>query len=243
MRPNSRVRGRFILSLDGRQVAGAVGLALVVLGGAFLLGLDLGRRLAAPASPPRPASPLAALERVPPARPSEKEPRLSFHDALTKGPPETAAPVEARPRAPPPPLAPAPAPPARAEPAPVPSSLAPAAEKPPARPLPPGPAEAGPRPDPVAAALARARAAAPPGGDGEGEWSIQVGAAQNEFEARRIAARFAAEGARVVAADLPGKGRWYRVKVGRFATRAEAERRLEELSRQAGVKGFVTDAR
>jgi cell division septation protein DedD len=81
------------------------------------------------------------------------------------------------------------------------------------------------------------------GGDGSAEWSVQVGAAQTELDARRIAARFAAEGARVVTADVPGKGRWYRVKIGRYPTRAEAERRLEELATDPGVKGFVTDAR
>ncbi|HEY7724048.1 MAG TPA: SPOR domain-containing protein, partial [Anaeromyxobacteraceae bacterium] len=134
MRPNSRVRERFVLSLDGRQVAGAVLLALVVLGGAFLLGLDLGRRLAVHQPPARPASPLAALERPPATPRPDKEPRLSFHDALTKGPPVTAAPVEARPRPPPPSPAPPPPPPAaalRAETAPQPSGPRPA-EKPPA---------------------------------------------------------------------------------------------------------------
>jgi cell division protein FtsN len=68
-----------------------------------------------------------------------------------------------------------------------------------------------------------------------------VGSTQDRFEAERIAARFRARGARVVASEIPGKGRWYRVKVGGYETREAADQALRELER-AGSKGFVTSA-
>jgi cell division protein FtsN len=69
-----------------------------------------------------------------------------------------------------------------------------------------------------------------------------VGSTQDRFEAERIAARLASRGAKVSAADVPGKGRWYRVRVGSFATREEADRYLRELERSTGSRGFVAAA-
>jgi cell division septation protein DedD len=91
----------------------------------------------------------------------------------------------------------------------------------------------------VAAAVAKVRSLPAPAP--AGRFAVQVAATPSEAEARRIAERYRAEGGRAVRADLPGKGPVWRVKVGSFATRAEAERRLEALRRD-GVKGFVTDA-
>jgi len=236
MRENSKVRERFELSLDGRQVAAVVVGALVLLGAVFVLGLNVGRQSAAAPPPARPENPLAALDQSP--RGGEprgtKEPKLSYHDALTKGPPE-AAPLP-EPRAAPPSAARA------AEP--VPAAAAPPREAV-REAAPPTPA---PR-DPVAAAVAKVQAlqpkAAPPApaaGGVPGRFAVQVGASQTEAEALRLARRHEADGARVVAAELPGKGRVYRVKLGSFATRDEAEQLLAALGRR-GVKGFVTDAR
>jgi len=234
MRANSKVRERFELSLDGRQVASIVIGALVVLGAVFVLGLNVGKELGT-RSAPRPESPLSALEqRAEPAAPREKEPRLQFHDALTKGPAEAAALPETRPA--PPPAEPATGTALNAHPpAPAP---APVAEPAPAKPAPARKA-APRRQDAVSAAVAKVQAL--PGAPAPGRFAIQVGATQSEGDARRLAARHEADGARVVPAVVPGKGKVYRVKLGTFATRAEAERRLEALRRD-GVKGFVTDA-
>jgi cell division protein FtsN len=68
---------------------------------------------------------------------------------------------------------------------------------------------------------------------------VQVGSTQDRFEAERIAARFSSRGARVVAGDVPGKGRWYRVRIGTFETREAADRYLRDLERTTGSKGFV----
>jgi cell division protein FtsN len=69
-----------------------------------------------------------------------------------------------------------------------------------------------------------------------------VGATQDRAEADRIAARFASRGAKVSIADVPGKGRFYRVRLGSFDTREAADRYLRELQRTSGAKGFVTVA-
>jgi DedD protein len=73
----------------------------------------------------------------------------------------------------------------------------------------------------------------------KGNFTVQVGSTQERFEADRIAARYASRAARVTVADVPGKGRWYRVRLGSFETRDAADRYLKELERSTGAKGFV----
>jgi cell division septation protein DedD len=109
-------------------------------------------------------------------------------------------------------------------------------------------------PDPKAAPPQKAVAAAttpvpsavpspkPPSPASRGAWVVQVGSTQDRVEADRIAARFATRGARVVVAEVPGKGRWYRVRVGSFDSRETADRYLKELERGTGAKGFVAPA-
>jgi cell division protein FtsN len=72
---------------------------------------------------------------------------------------------------------------------------------------------------------------------------IQVGASPSRAEADRIAKRFASRGARVLAADVDGK-RWYRVRLASttYDSRSDAERALSRLSRETGIRGFVTAA-
>jgi DedD protein len=89
----------------------------------------------------------------------------------------------------------------------------------------------------MATAVAKASSLPAPGG-----FAVQVGATQSEAEAQRLQRRFAGDGARIAVAEVPGRGRWYRIKVGAFASRGEAERRLASL-RARGVQGFVTDGR
>jgi DedD protein len=76
----------------------------------------------------------------------------------------------------------------------------------------------------------------------KGAWVVQVGSTQERFEADRIAARFASRGAKVSVADVPGKGRWYRVRLGPFDTREAADRYLKDLEKTNGAKGFVASA-
>ncbi|HEY6106207.1 MAG TPA: SPOR domain-containing protein [Anaeromyxobacteraceae bacterium] len=216
MRDQNRLKEKFTLSLDGRQVASVVVGSLVVLGAVFVLGFMVGRQIglrqARPAAAP--ADPLAALD-APSPRPDagEPPPRLSYHEALTKD----------RPAEPP-----RPAPP-------------PARPPPPAEPSPAAPPPQAPAAPPAQAPAPMAAVPAPPAGPepGSAAFAIQVGASQDRAEAERIAGRYRAHRPRVVEAVVPGKGRWYRVKLGAFETRADAERYLRDLVRETGVKGFV----
>jgi len=128
----------------------------------------------------------------------------------------------------------APAPgPSGAPPAPTPAVVAPA-------PAPQAAQKAAPPPKATAAAAApKAATAAPRAPSGKGAFSVQVGSTQDRFEAERIAARFASRGPKVSVAEVPGKGRWYRVRLGSFETREAADRYLKDLERTTGSKGFV----
>ncbi len=227
MRDVNRIREKFQLALDGRQVASVVVGALVILGGVFVLGLNVGKQLALRQSTaaPRPADPLAALDAPPPSADAGEPPRLSYHEALTR---------PAEPPRPPP----KPAPVAKATaPAPGPGPTAPST--PPATPTPADAATAKPAQVPAAAPGLTGRLAPPPSEEARGAFAIQVGASQDLGEAHRILDRFKGHRGRIVAADIPGKGRWYRVRLGAFETKDDAERYLRDLVRETGVKGFV----
>jgi cell division septation protein DedD len=247
---------------------GALGLAFFL---GHSLGRRVAERPAVAARPAAPvaapADPLAALDQAP--RPDGGEPSgpLSFHEALTsarpppdrlpppaKGqaapttPPERAqaaapapAPKAAPAVAPPPVAASQTAPVAAAVAAPVGASTAAPATAPAVEPpaAPTGSAASAPAP---AVALAPPAAAPAKVAPAKGAWVIQVGSTQERFEAERIAARFASRGARVTVADVPGKGRWYRVRLGSFDTRDAADRYLRDLEKSTGARGFVASA-
>lgn len=219
--PRARPRDEFQLSLDGRQVASIVVGALVVLGLVFVLGMNVGKQVALRRASAGIAGDLEALDRAP-APPATAEP-LTFHDRLTRDAP-------AAPPAPTPVAAPA-SPPA--------AVLAAPAAPPAAAPTPAVAQPAPPPPSPPAAAastpVAPAAAARP--------WTVQLAAAQDRGEAERIAARYSGLRPRIEEADVPGKGRFFRVRVGGFETREAADRYLRDVGRETGAKGFVVPSR
>jgi cell division protein FtsN len=227
--PNARVRPRekFQLSLDGRQVASVVTGALVVLAVVFVLGLNVGKQLAVRHAEAGRAGDLEALDRAPARAPAHPEP-LTFHDRLTKESPA---------QPPPPPEAPAKlvaAAPAAAEPlAPEPSTPAPASVPTPA---PATLASATP-------AAARPAPAVPAPTPATKPWTVQLAAAADRAEADRLAGKFASLNARVEEATVPGKGRFYRVRVGSFETKEAAQRYLRDVGRETGAKGIVVPSR
>lgn len=143
--------------------------------------------------------------------------------------------------------APAPAAPAKEEPLtfheeltrPAPAASPPAAAAPPP-PSAPAPAPASPSP---ATAPPPPVAAPPTASPPDEPWTVQLAASQDRAEAERLAARFAALNPRVEEADVPGKGRFWRVRVGAFDTREAADRYLRDVARETGAKGFVTPTR
>ncbi|MBK9517317.1 MAG: SPOR domain-containing protein [Anaeromyxobacter sp.] len=220
---NVKVRDRVELALDGRQIASVVVGALVLLGVVFVLGLNIGRQLAVKQLEATRGDALAALDE-PPATPAGREDALTFHDRLTRDrvpPPEE--PVQQA--APPAPAAVAVAAVAMAQPAPA------AVE----------PAPAGP-PAATAAAPAVASPASRPAA--RGAFAVQVVATPSKVEADRLAGKLKAWSPRVEAAEISGKGRLYRVRVGgAFTTKPEAERFLKGFTARSGAKGLVVASR
>ncbi len=221
--PNARIRSRekFEVSLDGRQVASIVVGALVILGVVFVLGLNVGKQIGMRQAEVAVApGDLDALDRAPAPAPAAKEP-LTFHERLTKETPAPPPPPDSAPAAPPtPPPAPAPAPSA------TPTATAPPTDAPAPAPA-PRPVESAPPAEPPA----------------DRPWTVQLAAAQDRAEAERTAARFSSLNPRIEAAEVPGKGRFYRVRVGAFETKQAAERYLKDVARETGAKGFVTSTR
>jgi cell division septation protein DedD len=224
--PRARPRDEFQLSLDGRQVASIVVGALVVLGLVFVLGMNVGKQVALRRASAGIAGDLEALDRAP-APPATADP-LTFHDRLTRDAP-------AAPPAPTPVVAPA---------APPPAVLAAPAAPPAAAPAPAvaQPAPVQPSPSPAAPVAAVAPVATPPPAASR-PWTVQLAAAQDRGEAERIAARYAGLRPRIEEADVPGKGRFFRVRVGGFETREAADRYLRDVGRETGAKGFVVPSR
>jgi len=213
---NGRVKERIELALDGRQIASIVVGALVLLGVIFVLGLNLGRQLTARQVEASRGDALAALDRPPPtpAGPIADEP-LTFHDRLTKdrSPLSDPPPVKAGPAAAPP------VKPAQAAAAPAPASSPPvqAATTP-----------AIQRPAPAAAA---------------GSFAVQLVSTTSRAEADKLASKIQEFEPRVEAAEVNGKGRVYRVRVGSLETRAEAEQLLQSLAGRTHAKGMVVAIR
>lgn len=75
----------------------------------------------------------------------------------------------------------------------------------------------------------------------EGSLTLQVGSFPDAAEANRRVERLKAAGitARVVTAQLPGRGTWHRVQIGRFVTREEADRYGKQLRAKGDIQDFI----
>jgi DedD protein len=241
MRANSRVKQGFEVSLDGRQVAAIVAGALVLLGATFVLGMTYGTRAAR--QPAAVKDPLATLDEPLTAAPPPKDDEaLRAHEALTAARPDALPAPAVKPvalgkgelataTATPTPTATANVP-VRPERSVAESKGEPASSTPTATSTPNPTATATPRPDPLPAKRAAPK---PP----RGAYTIQVASVPRRADAEKVAHRFARRAPRIVAADVPGKGRVWRVQVGSYPTRDAASRGLASL----GGQGFVTAAR
>ncbi|MBI2343529.1 MAG: SPOR domain-containing protein [Deltaproteobacteria bacterium] len=78
-------------------------------------------------------------------------------------------------------------------------------------------------------------------GMGGAPYAVQVGAYRNYDEANARLAEWHAKGYTVymTSADLPDSGRWYRLRVGGYATRAEAQSARDQLASGEAVEGIV----
>jgi hypothetical protein len=109
---------------------------------------------------------------------------------------------------------------------------------------PPAPAEAAPanpappETKPATPAEAKPEAAEPAG---QGKVSLQAASFPNEQGAKEFSEKLIRSGvpAYIAAADIAGKGRWFRVRVGRFTSAAEAEKYADQAKQRAKAAGLT----
>jgi len=283
MRDTHRMREKYDLSLDSRQVVSLLIGGIVVLGAVFVLGVLVGKKLAGTPRTDRAPDLLTALDhRSDALERARAAPPLTFQEELTK--PTPAAPTMARAPAPPapatssgstpaasapsaaaPPAASKSAPPPRAATAPT-ATVAAVDPKPPDR-KPEVAKKAEPekkpevrseaaspstqaRPESVATRTAPAAAAhpapkVPEATSATGAFTLQLGASPSRDDAERQASRLREKGYApyIVAAEVPGKGTWYRVRMGSFPTKDAATRYLQDFKRETQGEAFVASTR
>jgi len=252
MRDSHRMKEKYDLSLDSRQVVSLLVAGIVVVGAVFVLGVVVGKKLAGSQRTDRAPDLLSALDQKSAAlERARAAPPLTFQEELVADGGTAQRPA---PRAEPP-KASAKAPEAKAEPPKL------AAEKKPEPTAKPAEAKGDPpktaeKKVEVAAKPADggtvATRAAPPASAGRAEgaapagpWTLQIGASQNREDAERIASRLREKGYApyIVTAEVPGKGTYYRVRMGSFATREAAGRYLEDFRRETKSEAFVASTK
>ncbi|WP_225409373.1 SPOR domain-containing protein [Stigmatella hybrida] len=278
MRDAHRMKEKFDVSLDNRQIVSLLIAGIIVMGAVFVLGVVVGKNLAGNAQTAGAPDLLSALDANAQAlQEVQKEPPLTFQDELTRKAAEPVAPPPAPKPAPKPapakPVAVAPTPAPAEKPAPAaetgeevaanaaddelaalaakPSPAAPAApvaKAPAPAPLPAGKVEQEPTPTrtatPPAGSLkeAIARATQPPAEAVKGgAFTLQISAFQSREDADRFAARLRDRGYApyILAAEVPNKGTWYRVRMGSFPSKEAASRYLADFKRETQLNAFV----
>lgn len=256
MRDAHRMKEKYDLSLDNRQIVSLLIGGIVVMGAVFVLGVVVGKKMAGSQQTAAAPDLLSALD-------EQATATFTFPDELTKKEPLLAeAPAPERPapaEAPKPePVKPEPAKPQQA-----------AATEPPDAEL-PAPEAPKPQTAPAVATVAEAkkelvqvvpaaqvatrtreegglkdafaRATRPPAeAVTGGAWTLQLSASQSQDEADKFAARLREKGYApfVIKADVPGRGTWYRVRMGSFASKDAANRYLTDFKRETQMDAFV----
>ncbi len=297
MRDAHRMKEKFDVSLDNRQIVSLLIAGIVVMGAVFVLGVVVGKKLASDAQTAAAPDLLSALDaNAQVLHDARQDPPLTFPDELTRktgseplpplptrpaAKPEAPKATAAKPEAPKPAEAPkVAAKPAAPAPTPDPDTgelpAMDAAEedaiangKPLAKPEPAKVAAARPEPakvepvkgkveeTPVATrtavrdggmkeAIARAQALPPePPRPSEavkgGAFTLQLSAFQSRQDADRFAARLRDRGYApyILAAEVPGKGTWYRVRMGSFPSKEAAGRYLADFKRETQLDAYV----
>ena len=218
------------IQLGGKQLV-FLFMAVVVIGvGVFLMGVLVGRGVLATRGAPGAETTVAAAEPEPPPPPASASPAESTSPA-TAG--EKLSYAERLGSAEPPkePLKPEPAPAPAAVP-PTPRSETPAASLPVAAAPAPAPA-----PPPAARTAAPAARSAGPAGAG---FAIQVAALRESEEADAIVKRLAGKGyPAYVVTPAKGTAAIYRVRVGKFKDRHEADTVAARLQKEEQFKPWI----
>ena len=231
MRDDHRIKDKYELSLDNRQIVTFFVASIAVLGTVFVLGVVVGKRLAGAPAHSSPADLLSALDQKAAAMEQVKtspapQARLTFQDELTKKVSEPASGPTKEPE------------PAKAE---VKEATTTVTTAPPPQPSvsdPAPPSRELPKQEPPREKLKKAIAAVEKGP----AFTLQLSATQARDEADRFAAKLRSQGYQpyVVESDLKDRGRWFRVRMGKFATREAAAKFREDFRRETKIDAFVT---
>lgn len=258
MRDLHRMKEKHSLSLDSRHLGTLAVVGVLVAGGVFGLGVMVGKKLGAEerGGQANQGSPdlLSALDAQAAALESaQRDASLSFQEELTKrnGPVVVAEAPKPAPRPPEPVKADAPKPEPVKAPEPAPPPLSAAFEQVAAHVPAPVIKESPPKAEPVATrtndagalkeTFAKAGQKAPEAA-ADGQWTLQLSAYQDKAEADRFAGGLRDRGYApfIVEAVVPGKGTWWRVRMGRFANRDAAGRYLADFKRETSLDAMVT---
>jgi cell division septation protein DedD len=237
MRDLERWKDKVELSLDGRQIfflffGSAVAACLI-----FVLGVLIGKRLEARALALQPApveDPLAALDQLGEA--DDADEGLTFHKALTHEPKKAEAPAPKKPETPP-----APEPIAKTQVAPAPMIAKPEPKpEPPPKPQPPAPKHevAQPLPKPPLPAGKPMVVSAPPP---VGHFTLQLSAFPEKSDAEEFMKKIQGAGYKpfLVSSEIPGKGTFWRVRVGDYSTKQAATDAKGEFERKQHSIAYV----
>jgi DedD protein len=242
LRDVERWKDKIEVRLDNRQVFFLFFGSALVACLLFILGVIVGKRLESrgKAVAPEIEDPLALLDKVASAPRTGPEPPPALPKVLfgTGGGAPKPALTIARP-APTPAAKPAPTPAAKPAPTAKPAVPEPHVA---ARPAPskPEPAKAAPATAPAKkVALAPAPPPASDGGKGKGRFTLQLGSFPDRAEAEAFSKRFTGQGSYVVASEIPGKGIWYRVRVGDYGSAKDAIAAKGSFERQHSVIAYV----
>jgi septal ring-binding cell division protein DamX len=221
MRDVQRIRERAEIRMDRIQAVWLALGAAIALGVMFALGVVVGRRAARIEPAPPAANPLAEI------RENERV-MHSFYESLSGS--ATPLPAEERPSST------EPTPPARRA---ASAAQNDAAAQTTTR-------RAAPAVAPQRAARSdrgSVREALDAGPPSRGDYTLQVSAFETEAEARAFAAALERKGFSpfVRQADIPGKGTWYRVRMGKFASEKNA-RRAKSLLNRSDIPAWVLRA-
>jgi DedD protein len=247
MQDEDKFRERIQVMLDNRQIFLIFLASSVILALVFSLGFVVGKRSGTRTLAPPPSDTLALLDKMDAGEEEEEDP-LTFHEALTgdqvpDAPPAKKAPAKKAPAAgdkentPDSPAAlkvgslPAP-------PAPVGQVVSKPTPAPAAKVVAPAPAPVK-QPAPVAEA---AKVEVPPGPAGGGDYTLQLSAFQDKKEAAQFISTLKETGYKpyMQTSTIPGKGIWFRVRMGSYKTWDEAVVAKQQFEAKKQIIAYVT---
>jgi len=250
MQDEDKFRERIQLMLDNRQIFLIFLASSVILALVFSLGFVVGKRSGTRTLAPPPSDTLALLDKMSAGEEEEDDP-LTFHEALTGDQlpeplPAKKAPAKAEPKkeeagganegAPDSPAALK----VGALPAPVGQVVSKPAPAPAAKPAPAVKPTPAPAPVPAAAPVTKVKETPKPAGGGD--YTLQLSAFQDKNEAAQFITTLKDAGYKpyMQTSTIPGKGIWFRVRMGAYKTWDEAVVAKQQFEAKKQIIAYVT---